>query len=65
MWTCVNKREHPDALIGDLTKQGFKEVWANHRPCQVDGSCRVMCRGHLPNLALNEIMQPQPHSDFI
>lgn len=65
LWTCVNKREYADAEIGDLTTHGFKEVWADHQPCQVGPSCRVMCRGHLPNLALNEIMRPVEHGAFI
>jgi MoaA/NifB/PqqE/SkfB family radical SAM enzyme len=65
VWTCVNLREHPAAEIGDLSKETFAEVWERHTLAKVDGDCRVMCRGHLPNQALDEIMADRPHPDFV
>lgn len=65
VWTCVNKREHPAALIGDLTLQDFSAMWLKRPLAKVDGTCRVMCRGHIPNLTLNEIMTSQPHPEFV
>lgn len=65
MWTCVNKREHPAAEIGDLSVEPFERIWARHRLAKVDGSCRVMCRGHLPNLTVDELMTPRNHGAFV
>ena len=65
VWRCVNKREHAAAELGDLSVESFAEIWSRSSAAQVDGDCRVMCRGHLPNLALNEIMADRPHEAFI
>jgi MoaA/NifB/PqqE/SkfB family radical SAM enzyme len=65
VWACVNKREHPAAEIGDLSCESFSEVWARHTVEQVGSDCRVMCRGHLPNLALDGIVRPLEHAAFI
>ena len=65
VWTCVNKREHAGAEIGDLTVESFAAVWARHKLAKVTGDCRVMCRGHLANLALDEVMRPREHADFV
>jgi MoaA/NifB/PqqE/SkfB family radical SAM enzyme len=65
VWTCVNKREHPDALLGDLSTESFADIWARVRPCAVNGSCRLMCRGHVANLTLDEVMRQGVHSNFI
>ena len=65
MWACVNKREYPGAELGDLSREGFAEVWARREPMRVGPDCRVMCRGHLPNRALNEMLTPLPHAEFI
>lgn len=66
VWRCTNKREHADALLGDLSAESFAEVWARAGgPCRVDGKCRVMCIGHTKNLVLDKIMQPMQHSNFI
>jgi MoaA/NifB/PqqE/SkfB family radical SAM enzyme len=65
MWTCVNKREHPGAEIGDLSQERFAVAWSRNRLAQVAADCRVMCRGHLPNVTLNQIMAPQAHAEFI
>lgn len=65
VWTCVNKREHPAAELGDLTQESFKELWARRPVANVDGSCRVACRGHVANRALNEIFAPRRHAEFV
>lgn len=67
VWRCTNKREHASALLGDLAQESFAELWARSGgPCQVDGQCRVMCKGHTGgNITLNAIMEPSPHVNFI
>lgn len=66
VWRCTNKREHPDALLGDLSKESFADIWARSGgPCQVNETCRVLCRGHIANLTLDKVMQEQPHANFI
>jgi len=65
VWTCVNKREHAAARLGCLADESFGEIWQRGGPKPVDGSCRVLCRGHVPNLALQEIMADAPHGNFI
>lgn len=66
VWRCTNKREHPDACLGDLSAESFADVWARSGgPCQVDGACRVLCRGHIANLTLDKVMQEMPHGNFI
>lgn len=66
VWRCTNKREHPSALLGDLSKESFADVWARSGgPCTVDSECRVLCRGHIANLTLTPLMQPQVHENFI
>lgn len=65
VWSCVNKREHAGALLGDLTHETLADVWQRSGACQVDGSCRVMCRGHIANITLDAIMTEPPHKEFI
>lgn len=66
VWRCTNKREHPDALLGDLSVESFETIWARSGgPCQVDASCRLMCRGHIPNTQLQPMMAEQVHANFI
>lgn len=65
VWTCVNKREHPGAALGDLSVESFAEVWGRAEVAEVGPDCRVMCRGHIPNTALDQIMRPAPHAAFI
>jgi hypothetical protein len=65
VWTCVNKREHPAALVGDLSKEDFEVIWRRRPVALVDGSCRVMCRGHIPNLALNSVFAEHAHPEFV
>lgn len=65
VWTCVNKREHAGAEIGDLSRESFAEVWRRAGPVAVDGGCRVLCRGHVANTSLAVMMADQPHGNFI
>lgn len=66
VWRCTNKTERPDALLGDLSKESFAEVWARSGgPCGVDATCRVMCRQHIANQQLQPMMAEQPHANFI
>jgi MoaA/NifB/PqqE/SkfB family radical SAM enzyme len=66
VWRCTNKREHPDALLGDLTVESFADLWQRSGgACGVDGGCRVMCIGHTKNLMLDPMMQPMLHANFI
>jgi hypothetical protein len=65
MWTCVNKREHPAALVGDLSVDDFATIWGQHDVAKVDDSCRLMCRGHLGNLTLDKVMAKPKHAEFI
>lgn len=65
VWTCVNKREHAGALIGDLTHSTFWDIWKNHRLARVTADCRVMCRGHLPNQAMSEMFRERVHPEFV
>lgn len=66
IWRCANKREHPDALLGDLSQEDFATIWARSSgPCSVDGMCRAMCRGQIPNIQLEPMMAEQVHGNFI
>lgn len=65
IWSCVNKREHAAAEIGDLSTETFADAWARRPLPTVENTCRVMCRGHLANVALDSIMRERPHAAFI
>lgn len=66
LWRCTNKREHPEALLGDLSVEEFATAWARSGgSCAVDGKCRVMCRGHIANVSLDSIMTEPAHRSFI
>lgn len=65
VWTCVNKRENPGAVIGDLSQEQWHEITARMIIPAVDGQCRVMCRGHVANLTLDQVMTKPKHENFI
>lgn len=65
VWRCLNKRMHAGAMLGDLRNESFATVWSRAGSCAVDGDCRVMCRGHMSNLQLTELMTAPVHADFI
>lgn len=66
VWTCVNKREFAGEELGDLTREPFMSIWERKpQTVPVNGNCRVMCRGHVANTALDEMLREQPHKNFI
>ena len=65
VWTCVNKREHAGALMGNLETESFSDIWARRKLAHVNGDCRVLCRGHIANLTLTEVMRDVSHVNFI
>lgn len=65
VWTCTNKREHPAALLGDLSAEAFDAVWARGGRTSVNHDCRVLCRGHVANTALASLLADGPHANFI
>ena len=66
LWTCVNKRENAGAWLGNLRDQPFAQLWAESGGVkEVDGDCRVLCRGHVPNVSLQAMMSEVPHKNFI
>jgi MoaA/NifB/PqqE/SkfB family radical SAM enzyme len=65
VWTCVNKREHPAAEIGDLSVDPWKVIRKRLTMPAVDQDCRVMCRGHVANQMLDQVMNKPVHENFI
>lgn len=65
VWTCVNKREHAGAELGDLSRETFADIWRRAGPAMVSHDCRVLCRGHVANTSLAVLMADQPHGNFI
>lgn len=65
VWGCLNKRGHKPAALGDLTQESFANIWQAAPIRMVDGDCRVMCRGHLPNLSLAALGGEGEHRNFI
>lgn len=66
VWACLNKRGFADASLGDLNQDTFAEIWKRAPIQQVDDRCRVLCRGHIPNLALAPMMvKGGEHRNFI
>lgn len=67
VWRCTNKREHPDALLGDLTLDSFQTIWERSGgACQVTDTCRIFCRGHIANQQLTPMMDMTTrHANFV
>lgn len=66
LWTCVNKRGYEGEALGDLSAEPFADIWGRGQLPAVNGQCRVMCRGHLPNVGLQPVMtKASHHEDFI
>lgn len=66
MWACLNKRSYDGYELGDLNQQSFKDIWTRAPVQCVDDKCRVFCRGHIPNLNLNQMIRGhEPHHNFI
>lgn len=64
LWTCCNRR-YIGRPLGDVTQESFENIWARSAGFNVDKGCRVMCRGHIPNLTLNEIFGERRHGNFV
>lgn len=65
VYACCNRRGMEDSCLGDLTKERWADVWARSHAWEVDSNCRLMCRGHIPNLTLDRMFKPQSHGNFI
>ncbi len=65
IWDCVNKRGFEGAELGDLNQDNFTDIWERGKLAEVNGDCRIMCRGYIPNVALEAVMDEQPHGNFI
>ena len=65
VWTCCNKRGEVGESLGDLSKEPFEAIWGRRWLAPVNGRCRVMCRGHVGNQALYQILSEQPHRNFV
>jgi MoaA/NifB/PqqE/SkfB family radical SAM enzyme len=65
VWTCVNRREHAPSELGDLTQESFRAIWDRHKAIQVDQHCRVLCRGHLANKAVDSMLADREHAAFV
>ena len=66
LWTCCNKRGFEGESWGDLNHESFAEIARRITGKEVNNQCRVMCRGHIPNLTLDKILAPRTgHDDFI
>lgn len=65
VWRCTNKREYPDGLLGDLTKESFATLWARSGgKCMVNEKCRILCRGTHANKTLDTVMADYSHPNF-
>ena len=66
VWACCNRRGFEDSCLGDLSKVSWDDVWGNSHAWHVNGNCRKMCRGHIPNLTLIDVMEPSnEHKNFV
>jgi MoaA/NifB/PqqE/SkfB family radical SAM enzyme len=66
LWTCVNRRGFSGDELGDLNTEGFEDIWKRSKAFTVNHDCRAMCRGHVPNLTLDRMMQqPKGHENFV
>ncbi len=65
VYACCNRRGMADSCLGDLAVERWADVWARSHAWNVDGNCRLMCRGHIPNLTLDRMFTSQAHGNFI
>ncbi len=66
VWTCANRRGMDGSCLGDLTNERFADIWQRSQAEEVNPRCRILCRGHLPNLTLHELLDGTPvHKEFI
>lgn len=72
VYLCSTRQGDPRLVLGDLTKQGFREIWSGARRQEVYESikgledCLTACRCHEINKALQELDTPQiRHKEFL
>lgn len=66
VWLCPNRRGDEGALIGDVSRESFRTVWARHPGHESDLSkCRAMCRLHPVNETMAVIHAPRLHAEFV
>ena len=66
VWTCVNRRGFEGDCTGDLNNESFADIWARSGAYAVNEQCRVMCRGHIPNMTLTDVIDgTNGHRSFI
>ena len=66
VWTCLNRRGFDGDCLGDVNKELFASIWQRAPMAKVKGDCRVMCRGHIPNKAVEKVLsEPEGHENFI
>jgi MoaA/NifB/PqqE/SkfB family radical SAM enzyme len=66
VWQCCNRRGFDESKLGNLHEEPFALIWTRSKAHTVNERCRVMCRGHIPNLTLDEIMrEPSGHDLFV
>ena len=66
VWLCPNRRGFPNSELGNLARESFTALWARHPGQWTDfRQCRVMCRLHLMNIALDAVERPRMHTSFV
>jgi MoaA/NifB/PqqE/SkfB family radical SAM enzyme len=66
VWVCPQRRGIAGSEIGDLRRDSFTDIWARHPGQWTDFSgCRAMCRLHLVNERLAEVLAPYAHEAFV
>lgn len=66
LWACCNRRGFAESKLGNLHDEPFSAIWRRSGAVTVNKRCRLLCRGHLPNLALNRMMSdPRGHENFV
>lgn len=66
VWVCPQRRGVTGSQVGDLREESFAALWARHVGAWTDfDQCRVMCRLHHVNEALDEVFKPRAHEAFI
>lgn len=65
-WVCPNRRGMVGSELGNVHAEGFAAIWARHPKQWTDfRDCRAMCRLHLTNRVLADVLTPQRHEAFV
>lgn len=65
VYACLNKRGLEAAKLGNMADELFAHIWQRSPLQCVNDQCRVMCRGHIPNVVTEPFMQDVEHKEFI